>query len=57
MLDSYYLSMTIIRQLIEMEQHLSGKNFVEAQAIKDATMAESIVRELNAGKKVFHLKY
>ncbi len=43
------------RQLIEIEQHLSGKNFVEAQAIKDATMAESIVRELNTGKKVFHL--
>lgn len=42
-------------QLIEMEQHMSGKNFVEAQAIKDATMAESIAKELQAGRKVFHL--
>jgi uncharacterized iron-regulated protein len=43
------------QQLIEMEQHMSGKNFVEAQAIKDATMAESIVKELQKGNKVFHL--
>ncbi|MEJ6797969.1 MAG: ChaN family lipoprotein [Crocinitomicaceae bacterium] len=43
------------KQLIEMEQHMSGKNFVEAQAIKDATMAESVFKELKKGNKVFHL--
>ncbi len=43
------------KQLIEMEQHMTGKNFVEAQAIKDATMAESVVKELEKGNKVFHL--
>lgn len=42
-------------QLLEMEQHMSGKHFIEAQAIKDATMAESIVNELKRGRKVFHL--
>lgn len=48
-------SLSQYKQLIEMEQHMSGKNFVEAQAIKDATMAEGIVKELQKGNKVFHL--
>ena len=43
------------KQLIEMEQHMSGKNFVEAQALKDATMAETVIKELEKGNKVFHL--
>ncbi len=43
------------KQLIEMEQHMTGKNFVEAQAIKDATMAEAVIKELEKGNKVFHL--
>lgn len=32
-----------------------GTYFIEAQAIKDATMGESIAKELKAGRKVFHL--
>lgn len=32
-----------------------GTYFIEAQAIKDATMGESIAKELTAGRKVFHL--
>lgn len=41
--------------LKEMAVHMNALNFIEAQAIKDATMARSIVEELQKGKVVFHL--
>ncbi len=44
-------------QLADMAKQMGdrGKFFIEAQAIKDATMAESIVKELEKGQTVFHL--
>ena len=41
--------------LKEMEQHMGGKHMLEAQAIKDATMAESILKYWVPGKVFFHL--
>lgn len=41
--------------LKEMAVHMNALNFIEAQAIKDATMARSIVEELQEGRTVFHL--
>lgn len=41
--------------LKDMAIHMNVLNFIEAQAIKDATMARSIVEELKEGKTVFHL--
>ena len=44
-------------ELIEMgkEMHASGINFAHAQAIKDATMAYSIVQQVTKGKLVYFL--
>ncbi len=44
-------------KLTEMAQQMGdkGKYFIEAQAIKDATMGESIAKEVSGGRKVFHL--
>jgi uncharacterized iron-regulated protein len=40
--------------LKEMAVHMNALNFIEAQAIKDATMARSIVEELQEAWTVFH---
>ena len=40
--------------LIEMEQHMDGKHMLEAQAIKDATMAQSILRYTSGEQKMLH---
>jgi uncharacterized iron-regulated protein len=41
--------------LKEMEQHMGGKHMLEAQAIKDATMAASILSYWKPGKVLLHL--
>ena len=40
--------------LKEMEQHMGGKNMMEAQAIKDATMAHFILRNFANDYKILH---
>ena len=40
--------------LKEMEQHMEGKHMLEAQAIKDATMAQSILRYNSNGQTSLH---
>lgn len=41
--------------LEEMSVHFGDKHFVEAQAVKDATMAKMILQQLEKGNTVFHL--
>ena len=49
-------TLTQYQELIKMgmEMHASGINFAKAQAIKDATMAWNIVKQLQAGNVVLH---
>lgn len=54
---NYFLDTTLSQYaaLKEMALHMSNSNFVDAQALKDATMARSIADEVKKGNKVFHL--
>jgi uncharacterized iron-regulated protein len=49
------VSLSQYAKLKEMAVHMGDKNFVEAQAVKDATMAKFILESLRNGHKVFHL--